>query len=74
MEVSGSDWRVFNEALSNEIHSLPLIHSMSDSALIIQLIVRKGLVSKEQLRILKEGSERVDSNGLFEELVKKRLC
>lgn len=44
---------------------------MSDSALIIQLIVRKGLVSKEQLRILEEGSERVDPNGLFEELVKK---
>jgi len=44
---------------------------MSDSALIIQLIVRKGLVSKEQLRILQEGSERVDPNGLFEELVKK---
>lgn len=44
---------------------------MSDSALIIQLIVRKGLVSKEQLRILEEGNERIDPNGLFEELVKK---
>ncbi len=44
---------------------------MSDSALIIQLIVRKGLVSKEQLRILEESNERISSDELFEELVRK---
>lgn len=44
---------------------------MSDFALIIQLIVRKGLVSKEQLRILEESSGRVEDEKLFEELVRK---
>ncbi len=44
---------------------------MSDSALIIPLLVRKGLVSKEQLRILEEGNGKITSDELFEELVRK---
>lgn len=44
---------------------------MSDSALIIQTIVRKGLVSKEQLRIVEESNDRISSDELFEELVRK---
>jgi len=44
---------------------------MSDSALIMQLIVRKGLVSKEQLRVFEESNEKLGDEALFEELVRK---
>ncbi len=44
---------------------------MSDFSLILQLVVRKGLVSKEQLRIIEESRERIDEEAQFEELVRK---
>lgn len=37
----------------------------------MQLIVRKGLVSKEQLRIVEEANEKPGDEALFEELVRK---
>lgn len=44
---------------------------MSDSSLILQLIARKGLVSREQIEAVESGLERKDAELLFHALVEK---